>query len=647
VRTKESRLFAAAVFYLLSVFALYLLFNLNRGVRYVSLDSNSAVFDLSDFDFDTSVAFADGKEHYYNKLVTPDKISGYAPDTYGNGVVKQTDYMTTRVRFIVPDGDYMIFGKTPEYASRIYVNGELKVSSGRIDAEKGNIYRIDTFEIATHPANGVIEVITHSAAIIREDAAVYPVFLGEYQTAQSVLLSVYIQNLILLGLILSGALFFFGFYIFMPHVRANFWFALCSAVIAFRMAITEKWIFRFFPRIDYRFIFAAENGTLILLSTFYLLLIRALFTDGIPKLFIKIVFALNALLTALLLCLPVRIAAGFLWVHAAVLITVAAVSAACILRVIKRANEEQIISFAGQALFLYFGIADMLLTRGIHIFPALRVSPSAYGNVSLSAAGMSLFLLAQMVALFLHNNKAAENGRRLAAENASLEKLNSMKTKMLGNMSHELKTPLTVISNMAQLAARHTSDGYVRDKMDAVVKEINRLKEKSRQILKMSRLEEAGTRLDFVPVDLRIMIPDTVSAYYHALDEHNNTMSVEITEDLPPVTADPAYLPGVIVNLIDNAIRFTRNGKITVKALRDGNRAVVSVEDTGCGIAPEAAKHIFERFYTGEKFNGTGLGLYICKKTVEAHGGDIRVKSEPGKGTAVSFTLRLYKEDFP
>jgi len=644
MRTRKTRLFTAAVFYILSVFALYLLFSLGSDVRYVGLSGTSAVFDLTDFDFDASVAFADGKDFYIGKLVMPDEIDSYTSEYYEFG--EQADYVTARVRFIVPDGNYLLFGKTSEYASRIYVNGELAASFGRIDEENGNIYRTDTYEIAAHPVGGVIEVVTHSAAIIRRDAMQYPVFLGEYQTAQRTLIAAWVRNLVLLGLIVSGALFFLGFYFFMPHVRANLWFALISVMFAVRMALIDKLVFRFFPGIDYRFTFMAENGTLILICAFYLLLIRALFVDGIPKLFMKIAFAVNAFLMAALLILPIRITAEFLWVHAAFLVIVVMLSSVCILRVIKRAGEEQIISFTGQALFLYSGIVDMLSARGILLFPvgAFKFNGlSVYGDVSLSTVGMPLYLLAQMLALFIHNNRAAENERRLALENASLEKLNIMKTKTLGNISHELKTPLTVISNMTQLAARHTSDDYVKRKMEAVIAEINHIKEKAGKVLKMAKLEEDATQWDFQPVDLRDLISATVSAYFHVLDEHNNTMTVEIQEDLPLVKADPAHLPGVIVNLLDNAVRFTRNGKITVKALRGGNRVTVAVEDTGCGMSHDITERIFERFFSGEKSTGTGLGLYICKKTVEAHGGDICVKSEQGNGTAVSFNLHVYE----
>lgn len=247
------------------------------------------------------------------------------------------------------------------------------------------------------------------------------------------------------------------------------------------------------------------------------------------------------------------------------------------------------------------------------------------------------FIGARHVVLF------QENERRLASEKASLENLNAMKTELLGNISHEMKTPLTVISNMSQLAAGHTSDDYVRDKMDIAVAEVERMKVKTNQLLKVAKLDDSAMKWDFEQVNIGALINETVHTYFLALDEHNNALSVELSEDLPDVKADKRHLPGVIVNLIENAVRHTRNGRITVRAIPDGNFVTISVEDTGCGMTPEQMERLFERFYTGDKKAGTGLGLYICKKTVEAHGGSIKVQSEPERGTTVTFTLPAIK----
>jgi len=677
------RLLAAVVFYILSVFALYLLFNLGQGVQYVTLGGTEAVYDLTNFDFDRSIASAENRAYYYDKLLMPNEIDGYIPDDYG--FAKQAETMTSRARFIVPEGDYMIFGKTPEYASRIYVNGELKASFGRIDEEKGNIYRIDTFEIAAHPSGGVIEVVTHSAAIIRRDASQYPVFFGKYQTAWFVILSSHIKNMVLLGIIISGAMFFLGFYIFLPHVRANLWFSLISLTFALQMAVSNKLVLKFFPNLDYHFTFITENGTLILISTLYLLLIRSLFGDGIPKLFMKIVLAVNALLFAALLCIPIRVTAPFLWIHITVFIAVLAVSAACILRVIKRRagevvsaarkpfyinaahaaknNEEQIISFAGQVLFLYLGISDMLLIiSGIKIFPEFtsRVMSLYYESANLSVVGMLLFLLAQMLALLLHNNRVAENERRLAVENAVLAQANSAKTEFLANTSHEMKTPLTIISVNVQTAMEMLEDIGVTEKEPVTSTEVEDrgspleagklLQTAQSEIMRLARMvsgmltlasmsESSGKEI----VDFSALLTSSAEMLRLNLLKRGNMLTTDIEAGLR-VFASADLLAQVVTNLLQNAGNHTTNGTIALRAETAGGIITVTVTDTGSGIPADLLPHVFERGVSDG--SGTGFGLYLCKTIVESHGGRIWIESEHGRGTAAYFSLPVYEGQF-
>ncbi|MCL2056733.1 MAG: HAMP domain-containing histidine kinase [Oscillospiraceae bacterium] len=258
-----------------------------------------------------------------------------------------------------------------------------------------------------------------------------------------------------------------------------------------------------------------------------------------------------------------------------------------------------------------------------------------------------MFIIAQMLALFLYNNRIVENEQRLAGEYAALEKQSKWKTELLGSLSHELKTPLTAISNVSQLARLRSSEEYVREKLDIAVAEVDRMKLTVGQILDLSRLEGGGEQFGFAPVDLKGLTEDTVSHYFRALNEHNNELTINLPEFLPEVKADAAQLSKVLVNLIHNAMRFTHNGHITVRAghNHDEGEVTVTVEDTGSGIAPEHKGRIFDRFFTGDRSTGTGLGLYICKQIIDAHGGEISAESEQGKGTAVSFTLPVWKGD--
>lgn len=244
---------------------------------------------------------------------------------------------------------------------------------------------------------------------------------------------------------------------------------------------------------------------------------------------------------------------------------------------------------------------------------------------------------------------------RLAEEEkAMLKRLDRLKTEFLGNVSHELKTPLTVMSGYAQYS-RKTLAGMpemaeAENRMMLIASEADRLALMVTQILDATRIEEGRMMIDPRPASIAAIIQKTVNTYYPVFSKNNNTLKIGRNAGLPSVLCDEARISQVLVNLISNAARHTRDGVITVSAEAAGSFAVVTVSDTGAGIAPEYLPHLFERFKSGagqeegarnKTETGTGLGLYICRHIVETHGGKITLRSAPGEGTAVSFTLPL------
>lgn len=252
--------------------------------------------------------------------------------------------------------------------------------------------------------------------------------------------------------------------------------------------------------------------------------------------------------------------------------------------------------------------------------------------------------------LYKQQQRELEKAReQLAQENAALEHINRLKTEFLGNVSHELKTPLTVISGYAQNSQRQllvsADDGSaIADKMKIISSEAERLALMVGQILDATRIEEGCMVIEQKPCHLDEIIHTTIDMHYPILNKNYNRLDIRIEDNLPEVSADPARISQVIVNLISNAIRFTINGRITVSAESTGDFVTISVSDTGMGISAERLPFIFDRYVNRQKTGGgqdtgTGLGLYICKHIVEAHGGRISAESEEGKGTTIRCTL--------
>lgn len=228
-----------------------------------------------------------------------------------------------------------------------------------------------------------------------------------------------------------------------------------------------------------------------------------------------------------------------------------------------------------------------------------------------------------------------------------LQKHEQQRRDLLADVTHELRTPLTVIQgNLEGLL-----DGvYPRDEahLEALLDETHVM---SRLIddLRTLALAESGTlKLQKEPVDLAALVDETVDSFRAQADQAEIELSAEVTPGLPTLELDASRIREVLVNLIDNALRYTPpKGKISVLCSMEGDggsHVAVSVRDTGTGISPDDLPHIFDRFYKSGDSRGTGLGLAIARNLVAVHGGEISALSELGQGTTIRFTLPLAKD---
>jgi len=249
-----------------------------------------------------------------------------------------------------------------------------------------------------------------------------------------------------------------------------------------------------------------------------------------------------------------------------------------------------------------------------------------------------------------------------------LAEFDRLKTEFLGIMSHELKTPLTIMSGYAQISQKFLSGVPEMENVENYVKliasEADRLALMVGQLLDVTRIEEGRMAMHTKPSSIMEIVQDTVSTYSSVFGKNNNKLSMAGIPDLPFVLCDGHRVAQVLVNLISNAARHTADGTITITAEEQespefGVRSSapnkntsgfvrVAIADTGEGIAPERLSTIFDRFKSGAdgktppgRESGTGLGLYICRFIVEAHGGTIGIESAPGVGTMVWFTIPI------
>jgi len=227
----------------------------------------------------------------------------------------------------------------------------------------------------------------------------------------------------------------------------------------------------------------------------------------------------------------------------------------------------------------------------------------------------------------------------------SVRKLEAVRRDFVANVSHELKTPLTAIRGFAETLGAELADvAQHRQFADTIRANAERMQRLVDDLLDLSRIESGGWRPTPSPVDVATAVSEIVATYQRAAEERGNRIAVVIDRDATVVRVDPTALRQVLVNLVENAVRYTAKGTITLFSRRDNGGVVVGVRDTGSGIPAEHLPRIFERFYRvdaarSRAAGGTGLGLAIVKHLVEAHGGRVGAESTPGRGTAISVFL--------
>jgi len=226
-----------------------------------------------------------------------------------------------------------------------------------------------------------------------------------------------------------------------------------------------------------------------------------------------------------------------------------------------------------------------------------------------------------------------------------LRNLQTTRRELIGNISHEFRTPLAGIKAMVETLRDGAVDDQeaARDFLARIDDEVERLTQIVVELTELSRIETGEAELRLEPVNLNLLVEEVITQLSPQIERQQLTAEKNIDANLPSVQADKRRIRQTIVNLIHNAIKFTNpGGKIMVTTRIHNGSVTVDISDTGIGIAKRDLPHVFERFYKGDRDRsggGTGMGLAIAKHVIEAHGGSIWVQSEEGKGSTFSFSL--------
>jgi len=268
-----------------------------------------------------------------------------------------------------------------------------------------------------------------------------------------------------------------------------------------------------------------------------------------------------------------------------------------------------------------------------------------------SVLGLMVLMLLVLAVIIYYNRQAFRYEKELQEANEIIRKNLNFKNRVLGMLSHDIRSPLRIINLFIDRIKKRNNDEQTAAYLESIKFTNNSLLLQANQVLAYARNEEKPIAVNYTSVDIKKEVDALLNAFLPYIEHHNNVF--EWRNDILPgtiVLTDSVKLHQIFANILGNANKFTENGKITVTvATRPNNnyeRLDVVISDTGIGISPSDMKKIFEPYYQGVISDdieniGAGLGLNLCKEIIDKFGGEITVDSVLNEGTTVSFKINL------
>lgn len=322
------------------------------------------------------------------------------------------------------------------------------------------------------------------------------------------------------------------------------------------------------------------------------------------------------------------------------------VTGAVFIRTRAQRIESGLAEILGKIALLACGV---LVLTGVMVFLFVRARLKPMKQLETAAASVAEGNFSVQVDEKHGDRELREVSRGFNMMTRKLQGVEEGRREFVANVSHELRSPITSIRGFAEGMAdgvipKEEQPKYLR----LVANESKRLGSLIDDLLVLSRLERDDAKPDLAVFDVNEMLRRAVIRRMNELEEKQIDVSCEFEKEKCLVRADSDRIEQVVINLLDNAVKFTPDGgKISLETAARGKLAEITVRDSGCGVAPEDRDKIFDRFFTADRAHtagqGTGLGLSICKKIMEMHGQGIRLLDTEA-GTAIRFTLELAED---
>jgi signal transduction histidine kinase len=620
----------------------------NYGTRI----AENGILDLTGADFERSLHPLDGEwEFYYGRLYAPEDFAAGEPEgkeaiaVPGNWTTQarpKTGFATYRLCVLADETELMLFIPEIAASSVVYVNGERVFEAGAVGvSEAESRMGARAAFLPVRAENGGVELVIWVSNHQWAQGGLSQHFeIGRVETLLRDAQTRYMLLAFFIGAVLMMGAYHFILFLHRRADKAYLLFTLLCLMMAARFVLeTNAFAELLLP-----------DGMGLALARVYLALLVAwsaavvFFTHealgvsygGKLRRAIYGVTLLGAF--ALALAAPfttVRI----LWINIAIIIPMAMTVIAAARKKSLWGNPYNALYLVALSGFIVWGLLTKVLLGDLLFVPGV--------------ASNLFLILSQCILLSVGYAEAREKEQELTAQNAVLDQTARIRADMLGILSHEVRTPLTVMSAYAQYVAEQLRgqkggiDPQAEQDLAAISEEAKRLSELTTNALRLSRMGTAEAAdetapSEIAPFDIGEAARLIAGLFRPVAEKQGRALTLSLPDDLPDVKGNPDDLSRLLWNLLDNALTHAKRGGIEVGGAFDGSRVRVTVRDGGAGIPPELLPRVFGRGVSGRE-GGTGMGLAFCKEIALRHGGDMIVESEQGQGTAATVVLPIYQ----
>jgi signal transduction histidine kinase/ActR/RegA family two-component response regulator len=590
-----------------------------------------------------------GKEQRFIKL--PSSWNGYQVDgesLEGNG------YATYHLRIIGNSGHKKLMFKTSWMGSsyKLFVNGEMIASNGLVARTREEMTPqylplTTSYYSDTDSLDIVLQVANFHHT---EGGAWYPIEMGLEQQITTIRENNLSINLFLCGGIFIMGIYYLGLYSSRREETSSLVFSIFCLLMVGRSLLTgELYLSSVFPEMPWSLMVQLDYLTFYLGVLVFAIFIHMLFPQLYSKSFLNFYIALCTGFSLTVFVFPVNVFTQYISVFRIFTVIFAIYSSyILIVAVVMKIQGARILLVSGVFLFLSI-ISEVIYQQGL----------LDYYFFFSSDFGYIVFILSQSFLLTMRYTNAFKETERLLTSVERAESATQAKSQFLAKMSHEIRTPLNGILGIVQLLGKtklsKLQKGYLKLVDDSSASLLNIIND----ILDLSKVEAGKMTLEEISFNLDTLTQGALCLYRQQAKQKSVKLSLVYDETLAKIfIGDSIRLNQVLLNLINNAIKFTDHGSVTIQVIGTTLTPThagleIRVKDSGIGISPDVLDTLFDSFKqadesTTRKYGGTGLGLAISKQIIDLMGGSIIAESEPQVGSTFIVALNLkYDADAP